>query len=484
MLLLAACTANLYAQSESDALRYSTLDLGGSTARSLGVGGSLSALGADFSVMSTNPAGLAWYRASEFSITPGFAIVTAKSKLSNDKSSSPSTNETTPLTVSNLGLVISATPSVSDWKSFNFGVGFNRLASFGQETFFTGVSTGSVVDRFLELANASESLDPFEAGLAADAEALICCDNNNRYLSDLELAPDAGISKAQTIDASGSINELTFSLAGNYKEKVMIGATIGVPVLSFTEDKVYEEKDLGTGPEGDVPYFTSLKYNQRLNTHGLGFNAKLGIIVRPNQGLRLGVAIHSPTFYSLEDNYTSELEYNYVDNNQNLTNNAASPDGVFEYKLRTPWRVLGSAGLILGKYGFISGEAEYMDFTKSRYDFGGFVADEAIANDSIQTKLGQVMNYRFGGEFAYEKFRFRAGVGLQASGLEGDATLNPSYSFGIGIRGEKSSVDLGYRATNIKETYIPYLTSTRPQQFVENDVNRGQLVLSLGFRFQ
>ena len=157
---------------------------------------------------------------------------------------------------------------------------------------------------------------------------------------------------------------------------------------------------------------------------------------------------------------------------------------MFEYKLRTPWRVLGSAGLILGKYGFISGEAEYMDFTKSRYDFGGFVADEAIANDSIQTKLGQVMNYRFGGEFAYEKFRFRAGVGLQASGLEGDATLNPSYSFGMGIRGEKSSVDLGYRATNIKETYIPYLTSTRPQQFVENDVNRGQLVLSLGFRFQ
>ncbi|MEO0874492.1 MAG: hydrocarbon degradation protein, partial [Bacteroidota bacterium] len=55
---------SINAQNFSDALRYSNFDPIG-TARFMGTGSALGPLGADFSVMSTNPAGLGWLRKSE-----------------------------------------------------------------------------------------------------------------------------------------------------------------------------------------------------------------------------------------------------------------------------------------------------------------------------------------------------------------------------------------------------------------------------------
>ena len=68
------------AQSFSDALRYSRLDRNGG-ARSIGVMGTLGALGADFGVLSTNPAGLASYRRSELALSPGLYHITNNSRL-------------------------------------------------------------------------------------------------------------------------------------------------------------------------------------------------------------------------------------------------------------------------------------------------------------------------------------------------------------------------------------------------------------------
>ena len=62
----------IYAQNEIDALRYSQ-SMFGSTARSFSMGGAFGALGADYSSMSSNPAGLGVYRRSEFSFSMGFA---------------------------------------------------------------------------------------------------------------------------------------------------------------------------------------------------------------------------------------------------------------------------------------------------------------------------------------------------------------------------------------------------------------------------
>ncbi|MBK9317869.1 MAG: hypothetical protein IPM91_02820 [Bacteroidetes bacterium] len=64
-------SATAHAQTDADILRFSMLNYG-STARSLGMGNSFGALGADFSTLAINPAGIALYRKSEFSVSPLF----------------------------------------------------------------------------------------------------------------------------------------------------------------------------------------------------------------------------------------------------------------------------------------------------------------------------------------------------------------------------------------------------------------------------
>ena len=63
--------SKLLSQTSADALRYSFITPGG-TARFVSMGGAFGALGADFSAIGYNPAGLGVYRSSEFTITPRF----------------------------------------------------------------------------------------------------------------------------------------------------------------------------------------------------------------------------------------------------------------------------------------------------------------------------------------------------------------------------------------------------------------------------
>lgn len=467
------------AQGVADALRYSTFDPLGS-ARAMGTGNSMSALGADFSAVSSNPAGLAWYRKSEFTITPNFLNATAKSTLLSGQGNAEEKGNKGNLNFGNLGLVLFSDPSGPDWRALNFSFGINRLQNFHRELYFRGDSRGSVIDRFLEIANSDQGLSNFESGLAFDAIAIYDLNNDNVYESDMELAPNALIRRQQSINNSGSISEMTFSAAANFKDFLMVGATIGIPLVRYSEEKRYDEEDF----QSAIPFFDNLQYVERVSTSGVGINAKIGIIARPHQMLRIGAAVHTPTLYSLTDEYTSDLTYNYTDAGQAQTGSAISPDGSFEYGLRSPWRFIGSAGVIVGKAGFITAEAEYVDYGSASLRFRDFPADEDIANGNIATQLQPALHLRLGGEVAYKTFRFRAGAGLNPSArvVDNDIT-NFTLSAGVGVRGRNSFIDLGYRISGFGESYQPYLTAEAPEQLVDSKTQRGLAALTVGFRF-
>ncbi|MEM9889206.1 MAG: hypothetical protein AAF849_25280, partial [Bacteroidota bacterium] len=81
LFVISLCTFCLaHSQTAADALRYSQLNVSGSD-RFIGVGGSMSALGTDYSILSTNPAGLAAYRKSEFVVTTSFSNVSSEARL-------------------------------------------------------------------------------------------------------------------------------------------------------------------------------------------------------------------------------------------------------------------------------------------------------------------------------------------------------------------------------------------------------------------
>lgn len=468
-------TLTVSAQNFGDALRYSNFDPIG-TARFMGAGSALGPLGADFSVLSTNPAGLAWIRQSEFMVTPGLYINSVNSNLARNNGQNLSFDDAAvKFNLPNIGIVTSSRGGRS-METFNFAMGINRLADFSEEFYYRGTSRGSIVQRFEELANAN-GLDDFEAGVAFDAEALI--EDNNFYFSDFSDFPEEEIEREETVVREGKIEELSFGFAGNVKNKVLWGFSIGVPFMRYEERKQYRETD----PNDNVPIFNDLQYDQTLIVNGTGINAKLGVIYRADQALRLSAAIHTPTFYQVDETFTTRMEYDYTLENQNQFGSASSPEGSFNYSLRTPWRFMAGAGAIFAKNGFLTGEIEYVNYGSNKFLFEGFSGIEAEVNQETRDNLSDAVRVRTGAEYAIEDFRLRGGVGLQQAAIEGDDNFYTTFSLGAGIRKRAYYLDIAYRHNSQQTSYTPYLTGDAPQQFVDNDVVRENFVFTLGFRW-
>ncbi len=476
-------STSLFAQTINDAVRYSVFDIGG-TARTVGVGGAIGALGADFSVLSTNPAGLAAYRRSEFMFTPTLVLGNSKAELEGPLNSPVEQNKTK-FNFNNIGVVIAKRPYSSKWKTANFAVGMNRLANFHQELRYEGTSPGSITDRFLELAfgKAPDELGAFEEGLAYDAFAIYeDPDNQGFYLSDFAFGEQ--VEKSQDIRRTGSINELVVSFAGNYDEKFMIGATVGIPYLNFEENKTYREIDL----DDSNNLFEELAYIERLITTGVGINFKLGAIYRVNQMIRIGAAVHTPTAFKLEDSWNSRMTYEFNDP-QCCQPEQESPDGFFEYKFRTPWRYMGSLGVIINKYGFLSAEVEYVTYNSANFKFNNTDSSEDLdyvrtLNNQISNDLEGGLNIRLGGEFAYEQLRFRAGFNISDSPDLDESDTNTALSLGLGIRGKNAFADFAYKRIMNNENYIPFVTNSKElQSLVVVEDSRNKLMLTVGFKF-
>src|SRR6266496_5335966 len=75
ILLSALCS---FAQEPADALRYSWYIQGG-TARQQAIGGAMGSLGGDISATFVNPAGIAFFRTTDFVLTPGYKFQSNKS---------------------------------------------------------------------------------------------------------------------------------------------------------------------------------------------------------------------------------------------------------------------------------------------------------------------------------------------------------------------------------------------------------------------
>lgn len=477
----------LNAQTIQDALRYSTYEFG-ATGRALGTGNSFAALGTDVSLIGSNPAGLASFRRSEFTLTPGYDIINANATLNN--SSDPVVNETeSRWSFGNISYVTVSTPRSRNWKTFNFGLSYNRLATFRQSTLVEGASPGSILERWTELADGffPGELSPFEAGLAYDAFALINVtdangESTNEYLNDYGLNSRGRVSlnKSYLREITGGLSEFSISLASNYRDKLYIGGLIGIPFVNYNETRTYSETDEGE----QVDIFDDLEYVENISTVGAGINLKIGAIYRLSQSIRLGLAIHTPTRLNLEDNWNNTITYNFTDPNfLPGPEQDSGPGGPFEYSLRTPARYIANAGYIINKIGFISAEIEYVDFRKAAFDFSdsGDTQYQEELNGEINESNKGALNIRLGGEYAYQKFRARGGVSiLGRSSDELEPMIN--YHAGLGLRARSFFMDLGYRLGVSSSDLIIYQTRNLGAQSAEANIFQNNLILTIGFK--
>ena len=487
LLLVAFCLqpAVQQAQGVADALRYSNFNYSG-TARFMGTGGALGPLGADMSVALTNPAGIGLMRRSEFTITPALMINNTDSRLLNATNPGPTPDNRSNLNLHNLGAIVTSRPRSKKWKNINFAFTLNHLANFNQAFTFQGTSVGSIAESWQERANGTTGINAFDTGLAFDAGVLYDFNEDGIYDIDYELNREAPLMRMQEITEEGAMSELAFTLAGNYDEKISIGITLGVPIVNYSSERIYTEDDANDSQGGAVPFFESLQYEERLRTTGAGINAKLGLIFRLHQAFRLSAAVHTPTSFSLEDNFDARLVNNYYEDEDELgafLGTDVRSEGFFDYRLRTPWRFMGGLGFVFNKRGFLTAEVEYLDFADASLNFDGFGGPESEANREIGNQLTDVIQVRLGGEFVLDEWRFRLGYNIRSAPFINDETNRNQLSAGFGYRAEGFFLDLGYRRTAFEEFYFPYVTEEAPIQEVINDFGFGQVALTIGAKF-
>ena len=474
MSFLVILTLQSKAQNESDALRYSMLSPGG-TARSVSMGSAFGALGGDFSSLSINPAGIGLYRSSEFTITPSFSLGKVGSTFYSTSEEDIKYN----FNVGNLGMVFAFNDpnqlKESGWMGFQVGFGLNRQANFNNRSIYEGFNTqSSLMTQYLDQANAESNplnptgLDPFSTELAW--ETFLLDTINQNFFVDME---SGNVMQRRETHNSGHIREIVLSFGANYSNRLYLGATFGFPRVNYESEYNYVETD----SENHSQFFNSLEMNDRVKTTGGGFNFKFGAIFRATDMIRLGAAVHTPTFYDLEDQYRTSLESNFSFGNYD----AESPNGRFDYELNTPLKFIGSLGLIFGTHGLLSFDYEYADYTQMRLRSSSYMFTNE--NRIIANNFDVQHNFRVGGEIRLDPLILRAGYILNSSPYKSGVNdaARTTLSGGIGIRDKNYFVDFGYYMTQFSEDYYPY--SANLTQPVNYDYTRNGFMMTVGFRF-
>jgi hypothetical protein len=488
LVTFATTVLSLNAQNEVDALRYSRLSVVG-TARFSGLGGAFGALGADFSSLSINPAGIGLYRSSEFSLTPSLNIGSTQSVYLGDKGEDSRTN----FSLGNVGfisVVDGGNPKSSSIRKVMFGFGINRVNSFNNRAIIKGfpevrTNNYSLLSVYADQAHGNTSgqlsedsftnVYGFEPGMAKDADLIYSDSTGKVYYADM---PYGGFLQRETIKSWGSMNEMELSMGANILEKFYIGATVGVPFVRYFEETSYTEDDT----KGNNGYFKSFTRTESINTTGTGVNFKLGIIYKPVEFIRLGAAIHTPTYFDkMSDAWSSKIS-SYFDDG--ATYQVSSPKSSFDYSLTTPFRAIGSVAFIFGKFGLVSTDYEFVDYSDARLspiDASGYSFDNE--NDAIRFKYRPTGNLRIGTEWKYAQFSFRGGYGIEGdpykSGINN--SVGHSYSLGMGVREKDYFVDMAYVHSKRSEDYYMYDPS-----YVEasrNTIQSNNLLLTFGVRF-
>lgn len=481
--LLISVTA--YSQNAVDALRYSQTFYGG-TARAMSMGGAFGALGGDFSCLSYNPAGIAVYRHSEMTITPTFYYNKTNSSFLGNNMSDYEYN----FNFNNLGFVISCKTGEdkTGWVNTNFAFGYNRTNNFHRNIIIEGINqNSSMADYFVNRANGTnyEDLNIGESQfleLLAWETFLIDTIPGETNLYNTALT-EYGQMQRKSITSDGSMGEYVFSLGANYSHKFYLGATLGIQNLRYVENSTHTEID----ENDNDSIFNSFSFHQHLKTRGTGFNFKFGAIFRPIDWLRIGAAIHTPTFYDLEDDYHSSIESSF-DNGDEY--NFKSPQGNYKYELTTPFKAMGSIGFVIYKTALIGIDYEFIDYSIARlrasdYDF----IDE---NTSIGTSYRATNNIRAGFEYRFGPFSMRGGYALYGSPYETSQNAESqtiggydfylvSYSAGFGIRDENFFFDLAYVYSKYGEKY--YLYEHPLLEPANINFNASKILTTFGIRF-
>jgi hypothetical protein len=492
----------LYAQNESDALKYTQTFISG-TARAQGVGGAFGAVGADFSATVINPAGLALYRRNE--VMFGMGMTAAKS--STDYLGNTLDDNRGNFNIPSWGGV--ATKVFSEmgedvhWGlvSVSIGGGMNRVASYLENIRFSGTNTqNSLLDYYKYSAsglNATDIINNFNSGQNNYANIpgaaayyyylLDTAGDLNHYKALTDGVSGFKLQQQQQMQLRGGANEYNITGGANLSNIVYVGAGFVIKHAYSESSILFDESSQGT-----VPNYNSSSLKQEINSSGVGLGGRLGIIVRPVDMLKLGFAVQTPMRMKMTDEYKFIMTSNNsdpanIDNkNVTLTHDPYRFD-YYDYEVVSPAKLTMSGAFTLPKIGFISVDYETVDYTQMRMHSDNDFFTET--NNAIKNNMQRANNLRIGAEvIVAEWYRLRAGYAQYSSPYKnnGGEDLNRyALTGGIGFLIDRVFVDFAVVNSHGKQFISPYTTgdANKPDPYAINSYSMYNFVLSGGIRF-
>ncbi len=437
------------------------------TSRSASMGGAFTSLGADLSSININPAGLGMYQSSDWGITSALSIdkMRTSSEFMSPGALSQGGNRTT-FGLNNLGAAYNVLRSSSGLTSLTIGFSYNRAANFNSRTIVnTTGEDASIVQMFQNQLNliAGEgvvgyedlepSKDPFYnnyfrldewSAILGYQTGLVGRDGHGGYVGFDGSTPSDSYFGAVT---RGGIYEYSFALGANVSNKLYLGATLGVTEINYKEETSYEEYYY------QGARFSDMWFDQTTRISGAGLTAKFGAVVRPVPALRLGVAFHLPTYYTIDKSYRGVMGAG------NVSANTDDPL-VDEQRFNTAPRLLAGISAVIADRAIIAVDYEvaWYDKMRTRSEYFDEVEDSKADSQRFY-KPGQT--FRVGLEHAGDVFSVRLGGSYMMDFMRDNSfvTNNPaprsgySLTAGLGFNiGRNGYLDLAYVYNRTKWT--------------------------------
>ena len=468
--------ASIQAQDRTDALRYSQESLWGS-ARYVAMGGAFGSLGANATSTSHNPAGIATHTTNEFSGSLNFIDIENQSSYH----SSDAFDKKSILSIPNLNYInanVFDPEQIGDWNRFNFGIGYNKLDDYNRNIYVSAEQNEhSFSDSLLNYAQgtAFDDLDIFKEYLAFFTCLIDTIGGVSSYYSPV----NGQMNKKQTFNSqrSGSKNEFYISFGTAYQNKLFLGATIGFPSIAYKEVNTISESNF-SGSSQDTILLNYFKYNTNLHVTGSGINLKLGLIYKLDDNIRYGFALHTPTYYELNEEYWASMKTDFID--EDKSRYSESYLALIDYGLNTPFKMINSLSFVINKKAIISVDHEYLNYSTANlvsdfYDFSN-------ANEDIKKSYTSTSNLKLGGELRiHPQLSLRGGYAYYGSPFANNLNdASKEYvTMGMGLKVNQYFFDLTLVNSVSKKDLFIY--DGAPEATINTE--KSQLLLSAGFKF-
>ena len=412
------------------------------TARYVGMGGALGALGADMSVISWNPAGIGLYRKNDIALT--FGGTWGKSSISEESRGKG--------TFDQAGIVFSLKTESKSCPYVNFAFNYQKKINFNQNFYANNGNLGglSQMDQLAQLIEWDDDWQNNLTGLALEYDQNREKKGEDRIFFQKDASGNLYNDRpSESYDykyhGEGSLRSFDINVSTNINDRAFLGLTIGIDNLRYQGWSYYREN---FDAEGRLPNYD---LTNDYDISGTGVNLKFGTIIRPfaSSPFRFAFAVETPTWFKL----TNSTLFDYSNNVDN------GPESLLDFSLRTPWKIRTGIGSTIGSVFAWDIDYEYAAFAGTSMGFrnnGDFnistanTSKDVAMNQNTRDNMRGTHTLRVGMEInATKNLAFRLGYNLSTSPFKKNISYN-QYEI------DKADIE----RHRLPRTAIDYATST------------------------